>query len=47
VQQEGSGPAEGPIDPPKTVADIKPEPYALPPGFVWCTVDVKVEEQVG
>lgn len=32
-----------PIDEPKTVADIRKEPYALPPGFEWCTLDVTNE----
>ncbi|WVQ73551.1 glycylpeptide N-tetradecanoyltransferase [Cryptococcus sp. DSM 104548] len=36
---------EGPIDDPKTPADVKQEPGSLPSGFVWSTVDVKNEEQ--
>jgi Myristoyl-CoA:protein N-myristoyltransferase, N-terminal domain len=30
----------GPIDAPKTVAEVKQEPYGLPAGFEWCTIDV-------
>ncbi|WOO78026.1 Glycylpeptide N-tetradecanoyltransferase [Vanrija pseudolonga] len=37
---------EGPIDAPKTPADVRQEPYALPAGFEWSTVDVKNEEQM-
>lgn len=37
---------EGPIDEPKTPADVRQEPYALPAGFEWSTVDVKNEEQM-
>eukprot|EP01098_Paradermamoeba_levis_P004576 TRINITY_DN1959_c0_g1_i1.p1 TRINITY_DN1959_c0_g1~~TRINITY_DN1959_c0_g1_i1.p1 ORF type:complete len:412 (-),score=110.65 TRINITY_DN1959_c0_g1_i1:26-1261(-) len=29
-----------PIDAPKTVADVRPEPYALHPDFVWSDTDV-------
>ncbi|CAK0785601.1 glycylpeptide N-tetradecanoyltransferase [Coccomyxa viridis] len=36
-----SGSAEdGPIDAPKTVADVRQEPYNLPESFVWSTCDV-------
>lgn len=45
-QQQVSGPVDGPIDAPKTPEDVKQDPYALPPGFEWSTVDVKNEEQV-
>jgi len=38
---EGEEPAaEGPIDAPKTVADVKPEPYKLPDAFEWCLCDL-------
>lgn len=37
---------EGPIDPPKTPADVKQEPGALPAGFEWSLIDIKNEEQV-
>ncbi|KAK8864148.1 glycylpeptide N-tetradecanoyltransferase [Kwoniella newhampshirensis] len=36
---------EGPIDDPKTPADVKQEPGALPSGFEWCSIDIKDEEQ--
>jgi glycylpeptide N-tetradecanoyltransferase len=29
----------GPIDAPKTVADVRAEPYAMPAGFAWCEID--------
>lgn len=45
-QQEGSEFLEGPIDPPKTVEEIKKDPIALPAGFEWSVIDVKNEEQV-
>lgn len=31
---------DGPIDEPKTVADVKKDPYKLPTGFQWCECDV-------
>jgi len=30
----------GPIDEVKSPADVRDEPYALPPQFEWCTVDI-------
>ncbi|KAJ0393275.1 hypothetical protein P43SY_001094 [Pythium insidiosum] len=30
----------GAIDAPKTVDEIRKEPYAMPPGFVWCEMDL-------
>lgn len=30
----------GPIDPPKTVEEIRKEPYGLPPGYAWETLKV-------
>ncbi|RSH79232.1 glycylpeptide N-tetradecanoyltransferase [Apiotrichum porosum] len=45
-QTEGSEYKEGPIDEPKTPADVRQEPLALPAGFVWSTMDVKNEEQM-
>ncbi|GAX73599.1 hypothetical protein CEUSTIGMA_g1050.t1 [Chlamydomonas eustigma] len=33
----------GPIDPPKTVAEVKQEPYNLPSGFEWCTCNLNDE----
>ncbi|KAL4553554.1 hypothetical protein Ndes2526B_g03394 [Nannochloris sp. 'desiccata'] len=32
--------ADGPIDQPKTVADVRPDPLPLPPTFEWSTCDV-------
>lgn len=37
---------EGPIDDPKTPADVKQEPGVLPAGFEWSTIDINDEEQV-
>ena len=37
---------EGPIDPPKTPADVKQEPGALPSGFEWCQIDIQNDDQV-
>lgn len=41
-QQQGSTliAADGPIDHPKTVADIRTDPLPLPPTFEWTTLDV-------
>lgn len=35
----------GPIDPIKTPADIRDEPYALPDAFEWCACDVNDDAQ--
>jgi glycylpeptide N-tetradecanoyltransferase len=40
-----SGPSEGPIDEPKTPADVKQEPGALPSGFKWSLIDIKDDTQ--
>jgi glycylpeptide N-tetradecanoyltransferase len=43
----GSAPQEdGPIDAPKTVADVRPDPYPLPPAFEWGECDVSDAAQV-
>lgn len=39
-------PPEGPIDPLKSVDDVRKEPLALPKGYEWCTIDVMDEEQL-
>ena len=31
----------GPIDAPKTVAEVRPDPYPMPEGFTWCSMNVK------
>ena len=36
----------GPIEPPRTVAEVRAAPYSLPAGFEWCTIDVTDEAQV-
>lgn len=36
----------GPIDDPKTVTEVKAEPYPLPPGFEWVTIDVSKAAQL-
>ncbi len=36
----------GPLDDAKTVADVRAEPYALPGGFEWCTLDVADDAQL-
>lgn len=40
------GQEDGPIDRPKTVADVRPEPYALPGAFEWADVDVSSADEV-
>ncbi|KAJ9506300.1 N-myristoyl transferase [Haematococcus lacustris] len=37
---------DGPIDSQKTVADVRTEPYNLPPSFEWCTCDVSNDTAV-
>ncbi len=37
---------EGPIDPPKTVQEVRTEPLKLPDGYEWSTVDVHNAEQL-
>jgi glycylpeptide N-tetradecanoyltransferase len=34
------------IDPVKTVAEVRQEPYNMPAGFVWDTIDMTVPTQV-
>lgn len=36
----------GPIDDAKTVADVRQEPYALPGGFEWSTIDTTDADQL-
>lgn len=36
----------GPIDEIKKAEEIRAEPYALPTGFVWVTMDVNDDAQV-
>lgn len=46
VLQDGKEPEveyHGPIDAPKTIADVRAEPYGLPEGFTWCTIDITKE----
>jgi glycylpeptide N-tetradecanoyltransferase len=38
--------ADGPIDKIKTVEEVKAEPYSLPGGFEWDTIDVEEEAQL-
>ncbi|DBA00584.1 TPA: hypothetical protein N0F65_007713 [Lagenidium giganteum] len=35
-----------PIDAPKSVNDVRQEPYQMPPGFLWDEIDLTVDEQV-
>ena len=37
---------EGPIDPPRTPAEVKRESGALPSGFDWSLIDIKKDAQV-
>lgn len=37
----------GPIEPQRTVAEVKQDEYAMPAGFVWSTVDVNDAGQIG
>jgi len=36
----------GPIDPPKTVSDVKKEPYSLPAAYEWVTCNVLDDEEL-
>jgi glycylpeptide N-tetradecanoyltransferase len=36
----------GPLDVPKTVADVRPEPYSMPEGFEWCSLDISSSEHL-
>lgn len=38
--EESKDTGDGPIDVPKTVQDIRQEPYALPESFVWCECNI-------
>ncbi|GLC41027.1 hypothetical protein PLESTB_000951000 [Pleodorina starrii] len=40
---EGGEGEEGPIDAPKTVGDVRAEPYNLPDSFEWCTCNLDEE----
>jgi glycylpeptide N-tetradecanoyltransferase len=37
---------EGPIDPIKTVDEVRQEPLPLPSGFEWSLIDIKNDVQV-
>ncbi|KAL4433450.1 hypothetical protein ABPG77_010303 [Micractinium sp. CCAP 211/92] len=39
-EQPGSTVTDGPIDKPKTVADVRKEPYGLPQSFEWVTCNI-------
>ena len=36
----------GPIEPIRTVADVKPEPYNMPAGFEWCSMNVLDPQEI-
>ena len=36
----------GPLDEPKTPADVKQEPYKLPDGFEWVSVDITSDDEI-
>lgn len=36
----------GPIEPNKTIDDLRQEPYKLPDGFSWDDIDINVDAQV-
>lgn len=38
--------SQGPIDEPKTVADVRPDPYPLPAGYEWVTVNVADDKEL-
>jgi len=40
---EGALQEDGPIDKPKTVADVRKDPYTLPDSFVWCECNINDE----
>lgn len=37
--------ADGPVDEPKTVADVRQEPYTLPDSFEWCSCDMMDDKE--
>lgn len=39
-------PAEGPIDPPRTVDSVRKDPLALPSGYEWSTIDITSPSQL-
>ncbi|KAG2486222.1 hypothetical protein HYH03_015184 [Edaphochlamys debaryana] len=39
--EAGGEAPEGPIDVPKTVAEVRQEPYTLPDSFEWCVCDLR------
>lgn len=42
-EPDGEVPDDGPVDAPKTISDVKQEPYRLPDSFEWCTCDMNNE----
>lgn len=38
--------SHGPIDDPKTVAEVRKEPLAMPKGYEWVTIDITQEAQL-
>ncbi|CAG9465222.1 unnamed protein product [Pedinophyceae sp. YPF-701] len=40
---KGGVPQDGPIDPPKTINDVRAEPIKLPAPFEWCDCDLRDE----
>lgn len=39
--------SDGCIEPSKPPSELRQEPYPLPKDFVWSTVDIKNDEEVG
>ncbi|KAI5449375.1 glycylpeptide N-tetradecanoyltransferase [Naganishia albida] len=46
IQAATTEEAEGPIDPPKTVADVRRDPLPLPSGYEWSTIDITSPAQL-
>lgn len=45
-EQASSSASDGPIDAPKTVADVRQEPYGLPQNFEWVTCDISSDKEL-
>ncbi|KAI3437841.1 hypothetical protein D9Q98_000287 [Chlorella vulgaris] len=45
-EQPGTSDADGAIDKPKDVADVRPEPYGLPQNFEWVTCNIDNDDEL-
>ena len=46
LSEETDDVKSGPIDPPKTVSEVKKEPYSLPASYEWVTCDVLKDSEL-